>query len=191
LRAFLFGRRLRAGASRRSSGSTAGSAPSASSAETEDHSGEPAPTRLSLTAARGEARPLVSARPGSGRSRFAGPRRRTRLEGPAQAKAAIRPHDSVQNSSPTSVWKLWKSPVVEPQAHAGLSSGAVRRLYDARPGVWSLERVRCGKNLGKSANFYGDEQVPVLECSAEDRFGLSLFPTVADGLRGARDRSAR
>jgi hypothetical protein len=130
-------------ASRRSSGSTAGSAPSASSAETEDHSGEPASTRLSLTAARGEAPPLVSARPGSGRSRFADPRRRTRLEGPAQAKAAIRPHDSVQNSSPTSLWKLWKSPVVEPQAHAGVSSGAVRRLYDARPGMWSLERGRC------------------------------------------------
>jgi hypothetical protein len=30
---------------------------------------------------------------------------------------------------------------------------AVRRPYDARPGLKSLERVRCGKNLGKSANF--------------------------------------
>lgn len=73
-----------------------------------DHSCEPAATRLSLASAHGEARPVASARVGSGRSRFVGPRRRIRLEGPAQAKAAIRRHYSVQHSSPTSLWKLWK-----------------------------------------------------------------------------------
>jgi hypothetical protein len=75
--------------------------------------------RRSLAAARGEARPVASARLGSGRSRFAALQRRIRLEARARAKAAIRPHDSVRKSFPTSLWKLWKTPIVEPQAHAG------------------------------------------------------------------------
>src|SRR6188508_351272 len=53
-----------------------------------------------LASADGGARPVASARPGSGRSRLAGRRRRTRLEARGQVKAAIRPHDSVQHSSP-------------------------------------------------------------------------------------------
>jgi hypothetical protein len=89
--------------------STALSPRSASSAATDPRGGVgPAPMRSSLAAASGEARPVASARPGSGRSRFAALRRRIRLEAPAQAKAAIRPHDSVRTSSPTSLWKLWK-----------------------------------------------------------------------------------
>ena len=109
--------------SRPSSCSTAPPALSASSAATEqrprlgfrranrgrlDHSREPAAMPLSLASAHGGARPVASARVGNERSRFAGPRRRIRPEGPAQAKAAIRPHDSVRHSSPTSLWKLWK-----------------------------------------------------------------------------------
>jgi len=78
-----------------------------------------APMRRSLAVARGEARPVASARLGSGRSRFAALRRRIRLEARVRAKAAIRPHDSVRKSFPTSLWKLWKTPIVEPQAHAG------------------------------------------------------------------------
>ena len=99
------GRRGSRTTSRPSSCSTARPAPSASSAQPEDHSSGPAPMPRYLASADGGARPVASARPGSGRSRLAGRRRRTRLEARGQVKAAIRPHDSVQHSSPTSLWK--------------------------------------------------------------------------------------
>jgi hypothetical protein len=54
LAGLLFGPALRAGASGRSSPSTAGSARSASSAATEDHPGDPAPTRLPPPASAGQ-----------------------------------------------------------------------------------------------------------------------------------------
>ena len=89
--------------SRRISSSTARAARSGSSAAAEDHSSDPAPTPRYLASAQGEARPVASARPGSGRSRFASHRRRIRLEARGQARAALRPHDSVQHSSPPRV----------------------------------------------------------------------------------------
>lgn len=68
----------------------------------------------------------------------------------------LRLRRSVQNSLPTSVWKLWISSLVEPQAHAWLSSGAFWRLYDTLDaGLGSLERGTCSGFLGKSANFCG------------------------------------
>ena len=89
--------------SRLSSSSTARIVRSGSSAAAEDHSSDPAPTPRYLASAQGEARPVASARPGSGRSRFASHRRRIRLEARGQARAALRPHDSVQHSSPPRV----------------------------------------------------------------------------------------
>jgi len=117
--------------------------------------------RRSLAAACGEARQVASAPLGSGRSRFAAPRRRIRLEASAQAKAVIRPPYPVQNPSPTSLWKLWKTPVVEPQNARWAFERAVRRLYDARPSVGSLERGTCGKKCGKSANFFSPSHAPL------------------------------
>jgi hypothetical protein len=96
-----------------------------------DHSREPAAMRLSLASAHGGARPVASARLGNGRSRFAGPRRRIRLEGPAQAKAAIRPHHSVQHSSPTSLWKLWKVRLWNRRRTLGVRAGGPATLRRA------------------------------------------------------------
>jgi hypothetical protein len=68
-------------------------------------------------------------------------------------KAAIRPHDSVQHSSPTSLWKSCGQPRLWNRRRPLGFERAVRRPYDARPGLKPLERGTCGKNLGKSANF--------------------------------------
>ena len=160
--------------SRPSSFSTAPSARSARSAAPEDYSSGPVSMPGYLAWAHGGARPVVSARPGSGRSRFAGHRRRIRLEARAQAWTPIRRHDSVRDSSPTSLWKLWKTPVVEPQAHAGLFKRAVRRLYDARPSLRSPERGRAGRNLGKSANF----SQPLPRSAAASPFVRSALPAL-------------
>jgi hypothetical protein len=132
--------------------STARTALSASSGTTEDHSSGPAPMPRYLAPADGGARPIASARPGSGRSRFAGHRRRTRLEA-REVKAAIRPRDSVQRSSPPRCGKAVENLGCRSAGARWASSGRSGRLYDAWPGVQSLERGTCGKNLGKSANF--------------------------------------
>ena len=87
--------------------------------------------RCSRAAPCGEARLVASARLGSARSRTAAPRRRIRLEARAEAKAPIHPHCSVQNSSPTSLWKLWKTCGIA----GAWASRRVRRLYDAWPGA--------------------------------------------------------
>jgi hypothetical protein len=54
---------------------------------------------------------------------------------------------------PHLVWKLWKNSGCGTAGARWAFERAVRRLYDARPDVESLERGTCGKNLGKSANF--------------------------------------
>jgi hypothetical protein len=92
--------------------------------------------RRSLAAACGEARPVASARLGSGRNRTAAPRRQIRLEPPSQAKAAIQPHDSVQNSFPTSLWKLWKLQLWNRGRTLGFSSDAVRATLRRSGAVW-------------------------------------------------------
>jgi len=147
------GRRGSLTTSRPSSSSTAQPAPDASSVAPEDDSRDPVPTPRSPAPADGGARPIASARPGSGRSRFAGRRRRTRLEARGQVKAAIRPHGSVQDSSPPRCGKAVENLGCRSAGARWASSGRSGRLYDAWPRVQSLERGTCGKNLGKSANF--------------------------------------
>ena len=68
----------------------------------------------------------------------------------------LRLRRSVQNSLPTSVWKLWISSLVEPQAHTWtLKRRVLATLCHARRGLGSLERGTCSGFLGKSANFCG------------------------------------
>ena len=68
----------------------------------------------------------------------------------------LRLRRSVQNSLPTSVWKLWISSLVEPQAHTWtLERRVLATLCHAWRGLGSLERGTRRKFLGKSANFCG------------------------------------
>ena len=120
-----------------------------------------APMPRYLASADGGARPVASARPGSGRSRLAGRRRRIRLEARGQVKAAIRPHDSVQRSSPPRCGKAVENLGCRSAGARWASSGRSGRLYDAWPGVQSLERGTCEKNLGKSANFCTPSQTSI------------------------------
>ena len=146
-------RRMKISMSRPRSASTARTALSASSAALEAHSNDPAPMPRYPASAHAGARPVASARPGSGRSRFAGHQRRIRLEARAHPWAAIPPHDSVQDPSPTRLWKLWKNSGCGTADTRWAFERAVRRLYDSSPGLRSPERGRRGRNLGKSANF--------------------------------------
>jgi hypothetical protein len=100
--------------------------------------------RRSLATAHGGARSAPAARLGSGRSPRADPRRQTRLEAQALGMAAIQARLGPKFTPHLAVETVETS-VVEPQA-PGLLSGASGRLYDARPGVGSLERGTRGKS---------------------------------------------
>ena len=128
--------------SRPSSSSTAGTAPSGSSAPPQDHPSGSAPMPRYPASAHGGVRPVASARPGSGRSRFAGRRRRTRPELPLwrrrsgrMARSNTHPHLAVE--------KLWKTSVVDPQTHAGLRAGGPATLRrSGRSAVTRMGYVR-------------------------------------------------
>ena len=129
--------------SRRISSSTARAARSGSSAAAEDHSSDPAPTPRYLASAQGEAQPVASARPGSGRSRFASHRRRIRLEARGQVKAAIRPHDSVQHSSPPRCGKAVEN--------LGCRSAVARWASSGRSGDFTTLGPECSHSNGGRA----------------------------------------
>ena len=102
-----------------------------------------APMPRYLASADGGARPVASARPGSGRSRLAGRRRRTRLEARGQVKAAIRPHDSVQHSSPPRCGKAVEN--------LGCRSAGARWASSGRSGDFTTLGPECSHSNGGRA----------------------------------------
>jgi hypothetical protein len=80
----------------------------------------PAPTPYSLAAARLAPRSALVAPRGSGRSRRANPQRQTRPEGRARAPARFQAVVWGPESTPHGLWKLWVTPVCEPQAGLGI-----------------------------------------------------------------------
>lgn len=107
----------------------------ASGVSVRGHSTGPAPTPYSQAARRRVPRSAPIAPRGSGRSRHASPPRQTRpgarSHGQARAQAVVLGPEN----TPHSLWKLWVTPVCEPQAlHASGSSDAVAaRLYAVAP----------------------------------------------------------
>jgi hypothetical protein len=108
-----------------------------------NHSRDPAPTQRSLAAAHGGPRPVAAARLGSGRNRRADPRKRIRLEAQAQALGP--------EQLPTSVWKLWISSIVEPQARTWALKRRVLRLYDTFGAVWDHSNGGRAENSSERA----------------------------------------
>jgi hypothetical protein len=96
-----------------------------------------------LGSAHGGARPIASAHARSGRNRFAARRRRTRLEARGQVKAAIRPHDWVQHSSPPRCGKAVEN--------LGCRSADARWASSGRSGDFTTLGPECSHSNGGRA----------------------------------------
>jgi hypothetical protein len=128
--------------------------------------------RRSLATAHGGARSAPAARLGSGRSPPAGHRRQTRLEAQAQGTAAIQAWLGAE-FTPHLVVETVETSVVEPQA-PGLCRGACRRLYDAWPGVGSLERGTCGNPSERARISPAEPPSPAVRRTTVSQSGRAL-----------------